>query len=95
MIAEKMGMDKSDCDIVYNAARLHNIGNVFVSEQILRKNGKLTGTEYAEVKTHTTRGAEILKNAENIPLAAEAALCHHERYDGKGYPLGKKEDEIP
>ncbi|MBR4144275.1 MAG: HD-GYP domain-containing protein [Lachnospiraceae bacterium] len=95
MIAEKMGMDKADCDIVYTAALLHNIGNVFVNEQFLRKNGKLTGAEYAEVKTHTTRGAEILKNIENIPLAAEAALFHHERYDGKGYPKGKKEDEIP
>lgn len=95
MIAEKMGMDKTDCDMVYNAALFHNIGNVFVNEQFLRKNGKLTSAEYADVKTHTTRGAEILKNIENIPLAAEAALFHHERYDGTGYPKGKKEDEIP
>lgn len=95
MIAEKMGMDKGDCDIVYNAALLHNIGNVYVNEQILRKTGKLTGAEYAEVKTHTTRGAEVLKGITNIPLAAEAALFHHERFDGKGYPHGKKEKEIP
>lgn len=95
MIAEKMGMEKSDCDLVYNAALLHNIGNAFINEQFLRKNGKLTNAEYAEVKTHTSRGAEILKSIENIPLAAEAALFHHERYDGSGYPQGKKEDEIP
>ena len=95
MIAEKMGMDKGDCDLVYNAALLHNIGNVFVNEQILRKNGKLTSIEFAEVKNHTVRGAEILKSIENIPLAAEAAMFHHERYDGTGYPKGKKEDEIP
>ncbi|MBR4345210.1 MAG: HD-GYP domain-containing protein [Lachnospiraceae bacterium] len=95
MIAEKMGMDKGDCDIVYNAALLHNIGNVFVDEKILRKSGKLTGTEFAEVKTHTTHGAEILKELENIPMAVEAALCHHERYDGKGYPKGLKEGDIP
>ena len=95
MIAEKMGMDKGDCEIVYNAAVLHNIGNVFVSEQILRKTGKLTGAEYDDVKNHTLRGAELLKSIENIPLAAEAALFHHERFDGKGYPKGKKEDEIP
>ncbi len=95
MIGEKMGMDKSDCDLVYNAALFHDIGNVFVSEQILRKNGKLTREEYNEVKKHTVRGAEILKDIVNIPNAAEAAAYHHERYDGEGYPYGKKEDEIP
>ena len=95
IIAEKMGMYKSDCDLVYNAALLHNIGNVFVNEHILRKSGKLTSTEYSEVKSHTKHGAEILSNAENIPLAKEAALCHHERYDGKGYPNGLKEKDIP
>ena len=95
MIAEKMGMDKSDSELVYNAALLHNIGSVFVSEQILKKGGKLTREEYAEVKKHTVRGAELLKDTESIPIAAEAALCHHERYDGSGYPHGKKEDEIP
>ncbi len=95
MIAEKMGMDKSDCDLVYNAALLHDIGNVFVNEQILHKNGKLTRDEYNEVKKHTVKGAEILKDITNIPLAADAANYHHERYDGTGYPEGKKETEIP
>ena len=95
MIADKMGMDKGDCDIVYNAALLHNVGNAFVSEQILKKKGKLTREEYSEVKRHTERGAEIVKEIKNIPLAQEAALYHHERYDGTGYPFGKKEDEIP
>lgn len=95
MIAEKLGMEKNDCDIVYNAALLHNIGNYSVSEQTLRKNGKLTSGEYAEVKNHTVKGAEILKGIEYIPQAAEAALYHHERFDGTGYPYGKKENEIP
>ena len=95
MIAEKMGMDKSDCDTVYNAALLHNIGNSFVNEQILRKKGKLTRDEFTDVKKHTVKGAEILKEIKNIPLAAEAAMYHHERYDGTGYPEGKKEKEIP
>ncbi len=95
MIAEKMGMDKSDCDIVYNAALLHNIGNNYISEQILRKNGKLTGEEYSMVKAHTTKGADVLRDIENIPHAREAALYHHERYDGSGYPEGKKENDIP
>lgn len=95
MIAEKMGMDKSDCELVFNAARLHNIGNIYVSDQILRKNGRLTREEFAEVKKHTVRGAELLKDISSIPNAAEAALDHHENFDGSGYPNGKKEDEIP
>ncbi len=95
LIAEKMGLEKSDCEDVYRAALLHNIGNVFVSEQILRKNGKLTREEYAEVKKHTVRGAEILKDIRNIPYVQAAAMYHHERYDGTGYPQGKKEEEIP
>ncbi len=95
LIAEKMGMDKSDCDTVYNAAMLHNIGNSFVSEQILRKMGRLTSEEFSMVKTHTSKGAEVLKDIKNIPHAEEAALYHHERYDGTGYPMGKKGDDIP
>ncbi len=95
LIGEKMGMDKSDCDLVYNAALLHNVGNVAVSEQILRKNGKLTSDEYSDVKKHTVRGSEILRDVKGIPQAREAALYHHERYDGTGYPYGKKEEEIP
>ena len=95
MIAEKIGMDKSDSDVVYNAALLHNIGNTFVSEQVLRKKGKLTRDEFAEVKKHTLKGAEILKEIKEIPLAAEAALYHHEKFDGTGYPEGRKEKDIP
>ncbi|MCR4616998.1 MAG: HD-GYP domain-containing protein [Lachnospiraceae bacterium] len=95
LIAEKLGMDKNDCDTVYYAALLHNIGNYYVPEQILRKNGKLTTEEYNQVKTHTTKGAELLKELQHIPHADEAALYHHERYDGTGYPTGKKGEEIP
>ena len=95
MIAEKLGMDKSDCDTVYYAALLHNIGNYYIPEQILRKTGKITTEEYSIVKTHTTKGAELLRDVQHIPHAQEAALYHHERYDGTGYPLGKKGDEIP
>ncbi|MCR5093825.1 MAG: HD-GYP domain-containing protein [Lachnospiraceae bacterium] len=95
IIAEKLGLEKNDCDDVYNAALLHNIGNAFVSEHILRKNSKLTREEYAEVKKHTVRGSELLKDVTSIPYVREAALYHHERFDGTGYPHGKKEDEIP
>ena len=51
--------------------------------------------EYSIVKTHTTKGAELLRDVQHITHAHEAALYHHERYDGTGYPTGKKGDEIP
>ncbi len=95
MIAEQMGMDKSDCENVYNIALLHNIGNNLVPERIFKKPMKLSNEEYEMIKTHTTKGAELLENIKSIPHAAEGALYHHERYDGTGYPTGKKGDEIP
>ncbi len=95
IIAEKLGLDKSDCDKVYYAAIFHNIGNYFVPEQILRKNGKLTRDEYETVKSHTRKGADLIRDIRNIPYAFEAAMYHHERYDGTGYPEGRKGEDIP
>jgi putative two-component system response regulator len=56
---------------------------------------KLTDEEYAIIKTHPTIGADILKDMTEIPDAAIGAHWHHERYDGSGYPDGRKGDEIP
>lgn len=95
MIAEEMGMDKSDCDNVYYVAMVHDIGNYFVPEQILRKGEKLSRDEYEAVKSHPTKGAELLKEMVSLPYVAEGAMYHHERYDGTGYPMGIKGDDIP
>lgn len=94
-IAEAMGMDKHDCNVVYYGALLHNVGNYAVPERILGKSTKLTDEDEKIVQIHTIKGAKLLENVKIIQLAPEAALYHHERFDGKGYPMGKKGEEIP
>lgn len=76
-------------------AILHDIGKMLIPKEILNKPGALTVEEYEIVKKHTTYGYEILKKSNKISeIAAEVALCHHERLDGNGYPLGKKVNRI-
>ncbi len=95
IIAENMGMDKSDCEEIYYAALLHNIGNYSVPEKILGKATKLTEDEKKVVQMHTVKGAYILETLNSFPHAADAAMFHHEKYDGSGYPVGKKGTDIP
>ena len=66
-----------------------------IAEEILCKTGKLNETEWLEMKKHTSYGAEILESFSGIKGIREAALYHHERYDGKGYPSGLIGEEIP
>lgn len=94
-IAEQMGMDKTDCTMVYYVAMLHELGNYYVSDQILRKPGALSGEEFEMVKNHTVKGAGLLDRMNSLPHAAEGALFHHEHYDGSGYPTGREGEEIP
>jgi len=78
------------------AAILHDIGKIFIDENILNKPGKLTSDEYEVMKTHSTIGVEKLNLGKELPpTVTSAILQHHERYDGSGYPFGKKENEIP
>ncbi|MCE9583883.1 MAG: HD domain-containing protein, partial [Planctomycetes bacterium] len=79
------------------AAPMHDIGKIGVSDRILQKPGKLTDEEFTEMKKHTTIGAAILEGAEApiLKLSHEIALAHHEKWDGSGYPYGKKEADIP
>ncbi len=84
------------------AAALHDIGNLALDDSVLRKQGMLTEEERQIMQQHTVRGAETLKNmnfgadeSEYLRMAEEIARYHHERYDGSGYPEGKKGDEIP
>ena len=77
------------------AAMLHDIGKIGVPREIINKPSKLTDEEYAIIKTHPAIGENILKEVSEIPDIAIGARWHHERYDGKGYPDGKKGEEIP
>ncbi|MBT2649339.1 HD-GYP domain-containing protein [Bacillus sp. ISL-34] len=91
----KLGLSKENLSALTLAATLHDVGKTRIPESILEKPGKLTAAEYEEMKRHTIYGYELLKNIPGIPPSiALTALQHHEREDGKGYPLGLKGNDI-
>ncbi|MCR4683956.1 MAG: HD domain-containing protein [Lachnospiraceae bacterium] len=77
------------------AAQLHDIGKIGVPDSVLNKVGRLTDEEYVQMKSHVTRGADILKDFTLVEHVEEGTRYHHERYDGRGYPDGLKGEEIP
>ena len=77
-------------------ALLHDYGKIGVPDIILLgKPGRLTEEEFEVIKSHTTHGSDILSHFKSLPDVDEGARYHHERYDGKGYPEGKKGEDIP
>ena len=93
-IAEALGWDEERVSNLRYAALLHDIGKIGVPDSILNNPKRLPEVEYEIIKSHTTMGEEILKGRSSIPVAADVALSHHERYDGTGYPNGIKGKEI-
>ena len=95
MIAKELGFSEVECENLRRAALLHDIGKIGIPDSILNKPARLTDEEYAVMKSHVVRGAEILKDFTLIDHVVEGALHHHERYDGRGYPSGMRGEEIP
>ncbi len=95
LIATRMGYSDKVLENIYHIALLHDIGKVVIPEDILNKPGRLTDDEYEMIKQHAQYGYEILKEIDCLPNLALGAGYHHERVDGKGYPNGKREKEIP
>ena len=95
LLAKELGYDDETVEKFYDIALLHDIGKVGIPEEILNKPTKLTEDEFEVIKSHTTRGYEVLKNISLLPEISVGALYHHERPDGLGYPKGLKEGEIP
>ena len=110
MIAEEMyhrGMypkeiDSEFVDMIGRMAPLHDVGKIKISDTILNKPGRFTPEEYAVMKTHAALGGEIIRDImkkdlepEMLEMAVNIATYHHERWDGNGYPTGKKGTEIP
>lgn len=95
-LAEACRLRKSDVERIEYIARLHDVGKVNLPDQILSKPGHLTVDEFDEVKRHPEWGAELIRGMANIygDRDYRAILEHHERYDGTGYPGGKKGPEI-
>lgn len=97
LIAKEMGYGAEWVENLRLAAPMHDIGKIGVPDAILNKPGKLDAEEWEEMKKHPIYGAEILKDADNelMQMSATVALCHHEKWDGSGYPNGLKGDAIP
>src|SRR5688572_17893137 len=95
VLAEAAGLSDADIQAVRAAALLHDIGNMAVPEHILAKPGKLTPEEFERVKIHPRVGADILRDVPFGAPVAEFVLCHHERWDGLGYPAGLVGEAIP
>ncbi|QHT58668.1 HD-GYP domain-containing protein [Paenibacillus lycopersici] len=95
MMAQWNGLPKKDWMQCALAGLLHDIGNAKIDRDILSKPTKLTGEEVEEMKRHTVHGYQLLKNVAGINEGVKlAALQHHERYDGSGYPLGISSEKI-
>jgi len=97
LIAELIGLDKEHCDLIENAAPMHDLGKIGISDSILLKQSRLTNSEYDIMKSHSLIGYEILKDSPSAYLQAGAsmALSHHEYYNGRGYPYAMRGEEIP
>lgn len=95
------GLTPESVDMISSAAALHDVGKIAIPDHILLKPGRLTDEEFETMKTHTTRGCEILESIEDVWDDSYEKLCydicrhHHEKYDGRGYPDGLKGEDIP
>ena len=95
MVAKEMGADAEFLEIVRISAQLHDVGKIGIEDRILKKPGALTPEEFEIMKTHTTKGANILRPVPQLSAMLPGIELHHEALNGRGYPYGLKDDEIP
>ncbi len=97
LLAKHYGLPESECETIKLASTMHDIGKLFIPDDILHKNGKLTEEEFDVMKKHSQYGEKILQNSkrELFRVSSIIAATHHEKYDGSGYPQGLKAKDIP
>jgi len=95
LIAQHMGRSDEECELLYQAGILHDIGKVVTPDNVLLKPGKLNDLEYRLIRDHVKVGYDLLSKIPMYKEIAEIIVYHHEHYDGGGYPNGSKGDEIP
>ena len=93
-LAEKLGLSPKRVENIRIAAILHDIGKIGVDESILNKPGRLTMEELDKIKQHPEIGVKIIKDINFLKDVSAIILSHHERYDGTGYPVGRKHGDI-
>jgi HD-GYP domain-containing protein (c-di-GMP phosphodiesterase class II) len=96
-LALRIGFDASKAHMLRHASAMHDVGKIGIPDSVLLKPGSLDADEWEVMKSHTTKGADILGGSTSpmIQMAEMIARTHHERWDGSGYPLGLKGEEIP
>jgi putative nucleotidyltransferase with HDIG domain len=94
-IAREMNLDEDFIEILRVSAQLHDVGKIGIEDRILKKPGALTPEEFEVMKTHTTKGANILRQVKQLKDMLPGIELHHESLDGRGYPHGLKGEEIP
>ena len=95
MIAREIGMHGERVEAIRYAGMLHDVGKLGVPTKVLQKTGKLTEEEYAAIQLHPMRGLDIVREIGFLDEALAGIMHHHERIDGRGYPMGLAGDEIP
>ena len=95
MIAQEMNQPQSFLETLRISAQLHDVGKIGIEDHILKKPGALTEEEFEVMKTHTTKGANILRPVTQLAEMLPGIELHHEALDGRGYPYGLKGDQIP
>ncbi len=94
-VAEELKLSQDKITSLLLLAEVHDLGKIGIPDKILFKPGKLNDEEWEIMKKHTEIGFRIAKSSPDLSSVADLILKHHERWDGKGYPLGLKEEEIP
>jgi HD-GYP domain-containing protein (c-di-GMP phosphodiesterase class II) len=95
LIAGEMGLDPEFLEILRISAQLHDVGKIGIEDRILKKPGALTPEEFEIMKTHTTKGANILRPVPQLREMLPGIELHHEALNGRGYPYGHKGEDIP
>jgi putative nucleotidyltransferase with HDIG domain len=95
LLAKQIGLEKKEIRQVHIASLFHDIGKIGIEDKILRKPAMLTDEEYTVMKQHPEKGAQILSKIRAMHDIIPGLRFHHERWDGSGYPLGLKGEEIP
>lgn len=95
LLARQMGVEGQELEMLYRGALLHDVGKIGIPDAILRKEGPLDEMEWAIMRTHVNMGVRMLAHIDFLGPALDVVRCHHERWDGLGYPEGLRGEEIP
>jgi HD-GYP domain-containing protein (c-di-GMP phosphodiesterase class II) len=95
LVAKEMGLPADFMETLQISAQLHDVGKIGIEDHILKKPGALTEEEFEVMKTHTTKGANILRPVTQLAEMLPGIELHHEALDGRGYPYGLKGEQIP